>query len=505
MKALVPILLLLATSTATAQITIVDNPQNVWTGTNSHKLIMSEAVSVSSNADVFVLDVQTYANTNWSGVNLYLGSTLLTQAAGYCPSTGTKLDTAIYYALTPPTGNLTLRGTFGSATAGIANYYTLANVDTTKAVTSGTATAGTNPACSLTLSNTTGSFAAIDQVTLEAAGPSPDAGSYSATSGVAGMITSTGNGNIFGSDGYAQGLAGTSNTLTASVDAGTTANHAMCAAVFTSLPVSGPPTWSGSSGNWSTAGNWNTGVVPNAAGAMAVFSQTGAVTNTITLDDSPSLANLTLGNSGLVTTSYDLTGGTMNLSNAGSGALLTVSGTQEIDSQIAGSETLTMQGSGELILSNSGNDWTGGTVVESGTLIITTAGALPAGSSLTVGAGGTMIFDSSASAGPAVIMADNRVNAVPEPSTLLLVAVAAAVIFTWRRSMRTFVLTVVCLLVALPALAGEGGTGLMSPEPGTLTLGLAGAAGLGAYAIWRAKSRFNKIDQDNEEASDGDD
>jgi autotransporter-associated beta strand protein len=479
----------MTTSTATAQITIVDNPQNVWTGTNSHKLIMSEAVTVSSNADVFILDVQTYANTNWSGVNLYLGSTLLTQAAGYCPATGTKLGTAIYYALNPPTGSLTLSGTFGSATAGIANYYTLANVDTTKAVTSGTAAAGTNPNVSLTLSNTTGSFASIDQVTLEAAGPSPDAGSYSATSGAAGMITSTWNANIFGSDGYVQGLAGTSNTFTASVDVGATANHAMCAAIFASLPVTGPPMWTAGNGNWSTGGNWSSGTAPNAAGATAVFSQSGATTAAIALDVPVTVGTLMIGSTadttGTNTVSYTFSGAnTLTLSDGTSGVQV-LSGTEAIAANIAGSGSLVVNGPAELVLSGS-NSYTGGTFVEAGTLIVDTSSAIPDGSSLTVGAGGTFIFDPSVSGAPAAATM-KAVEAVPEPPTFLLAVVGAAVLCIWRRSVKTLLLIVLFLLPAVPAIAGEGGTGLMSPEPGSIAL--LGAAVLFGVPAWYIRHR----------------
>ena len=54
---------------------------------------------------------------------------------------------------------------------------------------------------------------------------------------------------------------------------------------------------------------------------------------------------------------------------------------------------LSLTGGGELILSGS-DSFNGGTNVEAGTLIVTNNEALPAGISLTVGAGGTLIFRS---------------------------------------------------------------------------------------------------------------
>ena len=71
-----------------------------------------------------------------------------------------------------------------------------------------------------------------------------------------------------------------------------------------------------------------------------------------------------------------------------------------------------------LILSGSSNSYTGDTVVAAGTLEITSAGAIPDGTSLTVGAGGTLIFDPSAAGSP---VSDSAAAAtVPEPGTLAL-------------------------------------------------------------------------------------
>jgi len=94
-------------------------------------------------------------------------------------------------------------------------------------------------------------------------------------------------------------------------------------------------------------------------------------------------------------------------------------------------------GSGTLILSGSSNHFVG-TVVESGTLILTNAGAIGNGSSLTVGAGGTLLFDPSAASAPVepslALSLGPPVTPLPEPGTLSLLGaagiVAAAV---WRR------------------------------------------------------------------------
>ena len=75
------------------------------------------------------------------------------------------------------------------------------------------------------------------------------------------------------------------------------------------------------------------------------------------------------------------------------------SGVTTYGSAISGPGSLTQAGGGELILSGS-NDYSGGTTVNAGTLIVTNANALPAGSNLTVG-GGSFVYDPSAAAAPA--------------------------------------------------------------------------------------------------------
>ena len=96
-------------------------------------------------------------------------------------------------------------------------------------------------------------------------------------------------------------------------------------------------------------------------------------------------------------------------------------------------ESLTLAGPGALILSAS-NTYSGGTTVTSGTLMATTAGAIPDGTSLTVGAGGASIFGGPAQ-GAAAVSGGAAVSAVPEPGTLLLLTIAgiAAAAAAWRK------------------------------------------------------------------------
>jgi len=100
---------------------------------------------------------------------------------------------------------------------------------------------------------------------------------------------------------------------------------------------------------------------------------------------------------------------------------------------IQGAGSLTKVGPGTLILSGS-NTYQGGTTVDAGTLTVNTSAAMPAGTSLTVAAGGTFIFDPSVSGAP-VVASQGGASAVPEPGTLALLAAALVlgVGIRWKR------------------------------------------------------------------------
>ena len=81
----------------------------------------------------------------------------------------------------------------------------------------------------------------------------------------------------------------------------------------------------------------------------------------------------------------------------------------------SGAGGLIITGSGTVTLSGT-NSYTGGTTVSAGTLLITNASALPGGTSLTVGAGGTFVFDPSQAAAPIVARNDLATASVTTPA-----------------------------------------------------------------------------------------
>jgi fibronectin-binding autotransporter adhesin len=98
---------------------------------------------------------------------------------------------------------------------------------------------------------------------------------------------------------------------------------------------------------------------------------------------------------------------------------------------ITGGNVLTKTGAGTLILSGTGDAFSAA-VVSSGTLTVIAADVLPDGTNLTVGAGGTFIFDPSMAGSPA---AASSISPVPEPGTLMLLSVGAIGLlgYAWRR------------------------------------------------------------------------
>jgi autotransporter-associated beta strand protein len=91
---------------------------------------------------------------------------------------------------------------------------------------------------------------------------------------------------------------------------------------------------------------------------------------------------------------------------------------------------LTKVGAGTLVLTGI-NTYTGRTNVVDGTLVLTNNEAIADGTNLTVGAGGTFVFDPSAAG--AAVTNSSLVASVPEPGTLAMLIAGAALLAMFRK------------------------------------------------------------------------
>jgi formylglycine-generating enzyme len=180
----------------------------------------------------------------------------------------------------------------------------------------------------------------------------------------------------------------------------------------------------------------------NLNGGLLVLSALGQGSGTATFN----FGGGTLGASAAWSSSLS-----MNLSGIGGPATIDASGGSiSLSGNLSGNGGLTEVGSGLLILSGS-NTYTGGTKIETGTLVVLNSTALPDGSSLTVGAVGTLLFNPAAHL-LAVESLAAQASPIPEPSTLALLIVGAAglLAFVWRRRRlgQTICMTLVLLSTA---------------------------------------------------------
>ena len=224
------------------------------------------------------------------------------------------------------------------------------------------------------------------------------------------------------------------------------------------IVATAPSAWTvATSGSWAAGSNWTVNASPNGAGNTVLIGKAtkSASLLEVTLDGQQTVGEIILSNTASQTTGYDITSGSVGgtqllvFNNSGSSAQVIVTSgkhaisapvslasnlvispssgsTLQISGNIAGTgESLTLADAGTLILSGS-DTYTGGTVVTAGTLILTSDTAIAEGTSLSIGARATMLFDASmAGESPIVSAATSpRAVAVPEPSALLLLAIA---------------------------------------------------------------------------------
>jgi autotransporter-associated beta strand protein len=164
-------------------------------------------------------------------------------------------------------------------------------------------------------------------------------------------------------------------------------------------------------------------------GTLALGNPLALQDSTLETSGSGSLSFGTLGSA----TFGGLSGpGALNLSNTASLAVALSAGNNgsstTYSGALQGAGSLTKVGSGQLVLSGTGNSYSGWTFVTAGELIVTSAGGIPSGTALSVGSG-LAVF------GAPPIPASDVAETVPEPGTNALALVAALGVFAfvlWR-------------------------------------------------------------------------
>ncbi len=224
-----------------------------------------------------------------------------------------------------------------------------------------------------------------------------------------------------------------------------------------SLELVSDATWNqAAGGSWTNAGNWLPTTVP-ASGSPLLFPELGANSSIAVMLDGPQSASALVFSASEGYSLSQGSGGALTLGTSAAGPLISVlSGTHTISAPLVivggglsvsllddgglefsgnvsddgngRSLTLTGDGSGQLILSGT-NSYSGGTDVQSGTLIVESSTALPTGSSLIVGVGASQLFGDSLQAAPIA----GEVQAVPEPGTMVLLLAGGALWAMFRK------------------------------------------------------------------------
>ncbi len=276
-----------------------------------------------------------------------------------------------------------------------------------------------------------------------------------------GQITGSGGLVLFGgeNDGGTIVLSGTNNVSAWGNDGGaiTIQSGGLLNNHVTNLPSYGGGQITINSGGTLDTDSDSQGLSLNLQGSLLINEGTVAGTinagygSTITGSGAFGLVNLSYGGTlDLITQDANvsvLTGnGTVNHSGAGRNTLTVGSGAFAGTIENGGGTIVLLKtGSGQLILSGS-NNYSGGTIVDSGILLVTNSSALADGSSLTVGAGAEFLFGSLMAAAPVAnsqpfAASPGAVATVPEPGTSALLGVAgivaAAAAWQGRRKARS--------------------------------------------------------------------
>jgi autotransporter-associated beta strand protein len=280
----------------------------------------------------------------------------------------------------------------------------------------------------------------------------------SSTAGIATLTTSfetvasTFSGVITGPIGLAKAGTGTLTLGGSNSYAGGTSiiGGKLVVGISNALPAATAVTFGGSSGTLDLAGNDQT---------VAGLASSGLV------------ANQVIGSSGASTV------GTLTFAG-GSGAASTFGGTIQDGLDGGGGTTALAVASGTLTLTGS-NIYSGGTSVSGGLLEITSASALPAGTSLTIGAGAGVVFDAGIGSGT------GATAGLPSSALALSTGKASGTLNNLGTAGPASSGTLPAAPLAVSPASGGSAVAAV-PEPGTLGLLAAGLGGV-LLAAWRKR------------------
>ena len=188
----------------------------------------------------------------------------------------------------------------------------------------------------------------------------------------------------------------------------------------------------------SGAGPGITGALHNVSGNNVCSGDISLSYGTLTGSTMPgvnvydSVSTYILSDAGTLT----INGNILGTTNSNDQLILGGAGNCVVNGTISGNGSLAKIGTGSLIFSGT-DSYTGGTNVNAGTLYVTNSNAIADGTSLSVGAGGTLIYDPSQAVAGSMQHASQgkglAVAPVPEPGTLaLLIAGAVVGLAVWR-------------------------------------------------------------------------